>query len=177
MIIVGLGNPGQEYEQTRHNLGWQVVDGLQQTLNGTAWKEEAGVAWSKIGDHWLLKPMEFMNRSGQSLKKFFDWKNIDYSKPEFWQNLIVVHDELDFPEVGTVKLHRNKSGAGHNGVQSIIDTFGTQDFQRLRIGIGDNRPLNIPAEDYVLQSIPATDRETIQSSVEQAINQLRELLA
>lgn len=165
MIFVGLGNPGKEYEDTRHNVGFVVLEKLAEK-NQITWKSEFGVRWAKIGPHWLIEPMEFMNVSGQTLKSFLEKKKVEMNPAT---DLIVVHDEVDFP-LGEVHQQRNRSGAGHNGVQSIIDALGTQDFERMRIGIGNNREKNIPAEDYVLQKFSAEERSAIAQAIDDAIS-------
>lgn len=165
MILVGLGNPGKEYEGTRHNVGFMVVDELVKKLDGTTWKKEADVQWSKIGEHFIIKPQEFMNLSGHSLKSFLDYKHIDLSDTT---QILIVHDDLDFP-LGEIHQQLNRSAGGHNGVLSIIEALGTQNFSRLRIGIGNNRDLNIPAEDYVLQKFSAEEKKIIDGAIDQAV--------
>jgi PTH1 family peptidyl-tRNA hydrolase len=146
-LIVGLGNPGQQYEQTRHNAGFVFLDHLLSTCSGN-WvvnsqchghSATCSVAGSKLV---LLKPMTFMNRSGQSvgaLMRYFKFA------PE---ELLVVHDELDLPE-GVVKLKRDGGHAGHNGLRDIIAHIDSRDFYRLRMGIGRPNP-GANVADYVL---------------------------
>ncbi len=169
MIIVGLGNPGKQYVTTRHNAGWWVLDALAADL-GLSWKNERSVDIASINGHWLVKPQSFMNESGPAVQDWLQYKKITVAPGD----LLIVHDELDFPTVGTVKLQRDRSSAGHNGVQSMFDTFGTQDMWRLRIGIGDNRPLNMPAENYVLQHVAAADQPVMDQAIKQAVELLRE---
>lgn len=169
MIIVGLGNPEKEYEGTRHNVGFLVVDMLVTKLNGIAWKKERGIAWSKIGDHLIVKPQEFMNVSGASLKSFLAYKHLD---PLDTTQLLVVHDDVDFP-LGEIHEQLNRSAGGHNGVQSIIDALGTQNFGRLRIGIGNNHDVNLSAEDYVLQRFSVAEKTIIDTAVNQTVELLR----
>ncbi len=174
MIIVGLGNPGSEYSTTRHNLGWQVIDALAVKL-GLTWTKERDVMAARLDPHWLVKPQMFVNRSGESLRDWLDYKNISTDPADLHRDLIVVHDELDF-EPGVCKLQRDRSSAGHNGVQSIIDQLNSKDFFRLRIGIGSGRELGIPNEDFVLQRPPATEREALAAAVIKAVDQLQELI-
>jgi PTH1 family peptidyl-tRNA hydrolase len=171
MIIVGLGNPGSEYTATRHNLGWLAIDALQQSLAATPWKQEDHVLWSRAGSHWLIKPTDFMNQSGLALFRFLNYKKIPCQPAT---DLVVIHDEIDLP-VGELRDQTDRSSAGHQGVQSIIDQLGTQNFRRIRIGIGANRLANssIPAEDYVLGKIPAEDQPVI----DQTVKQVAELLS
>lgn len=170
MIIVGLGNPGQEFTGTRHNLGFVILDRLA-AAHELSWVRERDVMVARSGDHWLIKPGTYMNRSGTAVKDFFAYKNISTDSADLHRDLLVVHDELDF-EPGVWKIQRDRSSAGHNGVQSIIDAFGTKDFNRLRIGIGNGQASGIPGEDYVLQSIPAPDREPLEGAVSAAVTAL-----
>lgn len=160
MIIVGLGNPGQEYETTRHNVGFSVLDEVLGTFPGSTWKKEFGVAWCTIGQHLLIKPQEHMNVSGQTVVTFLQKKNIAV-QPE---NILVIHDDLDFP-LGEVHEQANRSAGGHNGVQSLIDALGSQNFSRIRLGIGSNREFNIPAEAYVLQKFSKLEEQTIRPAI------------
>lgn len=176
MIVVGLGNPGRKYERTRHNIGFMIVDRLVDQLNGTKWKKERGVRWSKVGEHWVVKPQEYMNRSGQVLRDFLQFHHLPQQPEDLTASLTVVHDELDFPEE-TVKLQHARSSAGHNGVQSIIDAWGGWNgFDRLRFGIGDNRQHNIPAEDYVLQNFPADTLPVVDRQIDGAVGLLEKKL-
>ncbi len=172
MLIVGLGNPGPTYEATRHNIGFRVVDRLVARLHGSRWKSEKDVAWAVLGEHWVIKPMAFMNRSGPALKTFLDYKQIKLGADDQAASLLVIHDELDFP-FGEMKLQAGRSSAGHNGVQSIIDSWdGWQDFQRLRIGVGDNRDQGLPAEDYVLQNFSSAEAKQLPAVIDQAVSML-----
>lgn len=168
MIIVGLGNPGHEYELTRHNVGFMVLD----KMYDGAWKKERDVVWAKIGPHLLIKPQAFMNQSGPAVRSFLGYKKVDLADPT---TLLVVHDDVDFP-LGEIHQQVNRSAGGHNGVQSMIDALGTQNFSRLRIGIGNNRELNIPAEAYVLQRLSDQELATIQPAISQAAETLKQKL-
>lgn len=169
MIIVGLGNPGKEYEGTRHNVGFRVLDLVASTLNAR-WKKEFGVEWCKINDHYLVKPQEYMNVSGSTLNTFQNKKGVSFLAKTDASELLVIHDDVDFP-LGEIHEQFNRSAGGHNGVQSIIDTYG-QEFYRLRIGIGNNRDLNIPAEDYVLQKFSVDEAPIISAAIQQAADLL-----
>lgn len=148
-LIVGLGNPGQQYEKTRHNAGFLFLDSLA-SERSCAWSNkpdfqgltaECAIAGEKV---LLLKPQSFMNRSGQSVGKLARYYKIT---PE---EILVVHDELDF-DVGVVKLKKDGGHAGHNGLRDIIAHLGTKDFYRLRIGIG-RPPTSMVVADYVLSA-------------------------
>lgn len=145
-LVVGLGNPGRQYEKTRHNVGFIFLDHLA-CANNIAWSANGqfqgdvanlGMRSDKIV---LLKPMTFMNRSGASVGAVMRYFKL---KPE---EILVVHDELDLPE-GVVKMKRDGGHAGHNGLRDIIAHIDTRDFFRLRIGIG--RPVGGNVADYVL---------------------------
>ena len=148
-LIVGLGNPGQQYEKTRHNAGFLFLDALAQEL-GCAWSNQARfqgffaeviIASSKV---MLLKPDTFMNRSGQSVGKVARYYKLH---PE---EILVVHDELDF-NPGVVKLKKDGGHAGHNGLRDIIAHLGSKEFYRLRVGIG-RPPAGKVVADFVLSS-------------------------
>lgn len=153
-LIVGLGNPGKSYDNHKHNIGFWVLDRLAKA-NRLKWKEgkaEALETWGEIGgtDCTLAKPLTWMNNSGEAVQSLLKEKNL---VPE---DLIVVHDDIDL-KLGTMRWTFTAGHGGHNGVRSIIERIGTQDFYRLRLGIG--RPSHVslgtgmptdPAE-YVLQ--------------------------
>lgn len=165
-LIVGLGNPGTKYTQTRHNIGFLVVDAL---ADGAVWTEKKSfkgeVAEVKIDGKkvLLLKPMTFMNLSGESVRAVADFYKIPL------EQIIVVHDDLDLP-FGEVKIKSGQSSAGHNGVQSIMDCFGgAKTFTRVRIGIG--RPSKetgtemIAVEDWVLSKWSAEEKKQLKELV------------
>ncbi|MFW6359083.1 MAG: aminoacyl-tRNA hydrolase [Chroococcales cyanobacterium] len=138
-LIVGLGNPGQKYEKTRHNIGFEAVDTLANDY-GLSWQENRrfhGVfaqGTSPTGDKLiLLKPLTYMNKSGQAIRAIADW----YKLPP--QSILVIYDEMDLP-VGRIRLRLSGSAGGHNGIKSAIAHLGTQDFPRVRIGIGKATP-------------------------------------
>lgn len=164
-LIVGLGNPGSEYTNTKHNVGFHVVDALLAILDRTAtYKEKwdglySAVAYSQEKVH-VVKPQTYMNRSGQPVSQFYSFYKI---VPE---NLIVVHDDLDMPP-GRVKLVRGGGAGGHNGIKSIVSSIGTNDFYRLKVGIG--RPgqggvhKDFPVEKYVLSNFSEDEYDLLQS--------------
>ena len=136
-LIVGLGNPGVEYQFTPHNLGFLAIDRIASGLGVEVRNRQcrALTARAVIGDQTVLlaKPETFMNLSGVSVRELVE----EYeAKPE--SDLIVIQDELDFP-LGTLRIHTRRSSAGHNGIESIIGALGTQDFLRIRIGVAPER--------------------------------------
>jgi PTH1 family peptidyl-tRNA hydrolase len=165
-LVVGLGNPGAEYEQTRHNAGFWLVDNLagnrlarESRYNGLTAKTT--IAGQEV---WLLEPQTYMNRSGQSvgaLARFFK------IAPE---DLLVVHDELDLPP-GSAKLKRGGSSGGHNGLKDITSALGTQDYWRLRIGIGHPRAsgLEQAVVDYVLHRPRKEEQPLIDEAIAKSI--------
>jgi peptidyl-tRNA hydrolase, PTH1 family len=138
-LIVGLGNPEPKYDKTRHNIGFEVVDELARRVQ-ISWSENRrfqallgegrGLTSDKLR---LLKPLTYMNRSGQAIRAAIDWYKIP---PE---SVLIVYDELDLP-VGRLRLRLSGSAGGHNGMKSAIAHLGTQSFPRLRIGIGKSEP-------------------------------------
>ena len=145
-LIVGLGNPGQEYEATRHNVGFWFVDRLAQSLR-TSLAPQAkffGLA-ARAGDLWLLQPGTYMNRSGQAVAALANFYKISPAE------ILVVHDELDLPP-GGIRLKQGGGNGGHNGLKDIQARLGTPDFWRLRLGIGHPRMLNLSQQvvDFVL---------------------------
>jgi PTH1 family peptidyl-tRNA hydrolase len=146
-LIVGLGNPGPEYEFTPHNLGFLVVDRIADDHNVEVRNRQcrALTARTIIGQEQvvLAKPVTFMNLSGDSVRELVSKVEI---VPE--SDLIVIQDELDFP-FGTLRIHRNRSSAGHNGIESITDSLGTKDFVRIRIGVAPEHKVQ-DGKEYLL---------------------------
>lgn len=173
-VLAGLGNPGEEYAGTRHNLGWIVLDALAARA-GLSWSRERNA--SAMVARWelparppvlLVKPLTFMNESGQALRRVCDY----FRHPP--TRLAAVYDDLTLP-VGRLKVSVNGSAGGHNGVQSLIDHLGAG-FVRYRIGIGPRTPAQIDLKDFVLGRFPPADRQLIDTSISQYISGL-ELLA
>ncbi len=178
-IIIGLGNPGDKYKNTRHNIGFMAVDVLaqQQNLN---WKEnkkfKAEVAEGL--DMILVKPLTFMNDSGETAAAILRYyqllprsifgtkKDTDLTKV-----LTVIHDELDI-SFGKFKISTNSSSAGHNGVQSIIDYLKTKNFTRLRIGIASDTRGQIPGDKFVLQRFSPEEEKDIPALLSDTLKQL-----
>jgi PTH1 family peptidyl-tRNA hydrolase len=138
-LIVGLGNPGVEYQFTPHNLGFLAIDRIANDYGVEVRNRQRRALTAKavIGSETVLlaKPETFMNLSGMSVRELVAEHEI---KPE--TDLIVIQDELDFP-LGTVRIHRQRSSAGHNGIESIIGALGTQDFLRIRMGVAPERKI------------------------------------
>ena len=151
-LIVGLGNPGEEYEHTRHNAGFDTVDKIATEIGVRYWKNECGALTGKGAYHdidvVLAKPQSYMNTSGGPVKQLMNAYGVS---PD---HLVVIHDELDI-DPGTIRVKFGGGHAGHNGLRSICDKLGTRDWFRVRCGIG-RPPGRMPVADYVL-SIPKKD--------------------
>jgi PTH1 family peptidyl-tRNA hydrolase len=132
-LIVGLGNPGSEYEDTRHNIGFMVLDKLAKELGSESarWEEHEKfqAVTARAGDVMLVKPITFMNRSGDAISALMRFYKL--SPSDVW----VIHDDIDLP-LGKIRVRERGSSAGHNGVQSVIESLKTDAFVRFRIGIG-----------------------------------------
>ncbi|MGG3737698.1 aminoacyl-tRNA hydrolase [Aeribacillus pallidus] len=156
-LIVGLGNPGTKYERTRHNIGFEVIDELAKRFSSPLTESKFKGLYTIIRYSSekviLLKPMTYMNLSGESIRAVVDYYDID---PE---HILVIYDDLDLP-VGKIRLRQKGSAGGHNGIKSTIAHLGTQNFNRIRIGI--DRPTNgMSVPDYVLGKFTKEEWETM----------------
>lgn len=162
-LVVGLGNPGPEYENTRHNVGFRVVDALAERLR-IAYDPEhnALVGWGQYKNRQvgLAKPLTFMNRSGEAVAPLCDSNNLAPA------DLIVVVDDLNLP-IGTIRLRSSGSSGGHNGLENVAQHLGSTSFPRLRVGIGNEFGAGEQV-DYVLSPFTADQEPTVQSAVEDA---------
>lgn len=156
-LVAGLGNPGLQYSSSRHNVGFWAIDLIAEKKEIPLSKKSHQALWGegRMGrvSIFLLKPQTFMNLSGLSIKSIVHSLEIDIS------NLIVIHDDMDLP-LASVRIRRNGSSGGHRGVQSVIDHLGTDDFLRIRIGIGRPDTEKDPTE-FVLESCPTNEREKL----------------
>jgi peptidyl-tRNA hydrolase, PTH1 family len=172
-LIVGLGNPGKEYSASRHNLGFLAADKLASRLGAATTKTAAlAKAWSaeKEGKRiFILKPETFMNLSGVAVASFMRTKKIPVG------GLIVAHDDLDLP-FGEIRVSRNSSSGGHNGVRSVIESVGSKDFARVRIGIG-RPPENVPADKYVLERFTSEERSALPGIIDKAIAETEKIFS
>jgi PTH1 family peptidyl-tRNA hydrolase len=173
-LIVGLGNPGQQYEKTRHNAGFLFLESLA-FERSCSWSNksdfqglmsECDIAGEKI---LLLKPQAFMNRSGNSVGKVARYYKIAV------EEILVVHDELDF-DVGIIKLKKDGGHAGHNGLRDIIAHLGSNSFYRLRIGIG-RPPAGMVVADYVLSAPSKADNQLILSAIDNGKGFIDQIIA
>ncbi|KQV79503.1 peptidyl-tRNA hydrolase [Massilia sp. Root351] len=168
-LIVGLGNPGPDYEQTRHNAGFWLVDNLANSLGARLQREtrfNALMAKTAIAgkELWLLEPQTYMNRSGQSVGGLARFYKINPDE------VLVVHDELDMMP-GVAKLKKGGSSGGHNGLKDITAALGTQDYWRLRIGIGHPRTLSLQqaVADFVLHRPRRDEQLLIDEAIEKSL--------
>jgi PTH1 family peptidyl-tRNA hydrolase len=173
LLVVGLGNPGAEFESTRHNVGAELVALLAERHGGKLQrgKERALVAELRIGDKRVAVafPQTFMNNSGESVRLLTRRYGIEDAA-----NLVIAHDELDL-EVGRLKLKAGGGLAGHNGLRSITQHLGTTDYVRLRIGIG-KPPASQAPRDFVLRRPSKPDRAALDVSIEEAADAIEQLL-
>ncbi len=163
-LIAGFGNPGREYMDTRHNIGFMAIDRICQKLDVFLGKLQANALTAQYKDEHhriiLAKPQTFMNLSGQAVNGLLRFYKIPV------ENLLVIHDDLDLP-LGTLRIRPSGGSGGQKGLGSTIDRLGTQDFARLRLGIG-RPPGRMDAADYVLQTFHANDRQMLDSVLDSA---------
>ncbi|RJQ44415.1 MAG: aminoacyl-tRNA hydrolase [Nitrospiraceae bacterium] len=161
-LVVGLGNPGDMYAGTRHNIGFMVIDALAGTYSfplKTRTKTHIyGRGFIGEKDVLLIKPLTFMNKSGIAVREVV-------KKHENIENILVVHDDIDLAP-GVIRIRKAGSSGGHRGVESIMEVLGTNDFIRLKIGIG--RSERIPVEEYVLRDFTKREKPVIDESIGQA---------
>jgi len=165
-IIIGLGNPGKQYDNTRHNLGFMVLDALAKELD-LKWqankKFQSEVA--KGVDQILVKPQTFMNNSGQAVAAILSYYKLTPA------DLTVIHDDLDI-ELGKYKTSIDSRSAGHRGVESIIDHLKTKDFKRIRIGIKTPVLEKIPVDKFVMQKFNKVEKKIINPIITKVIKEL-----
>ena len=172
-LIVGLGNPGKKYETTRHNVGFLFVTYLEQELNFTAKKLKfhALIGDTKIGSHRVLvmKPQTMMNNSGEAVAECASFYKIP---PE---NIIVVYDDISL-EPGKLRIRRKGSAGGHNGIKSIISRLGSENFPRIKLGVGAKPSPDYDLADWVLSQIPKKDIPATKDAIANACDSLKFIL-
>jgi len=168
-LVVGLGNPGKEYEGTRHNIGFAVLDRLAEKFGcsfRSKWRFSAKIAEAAAGDAGkvvLAKPQTFMNRSGTAVNTLLQWLKVEPSQ------LLVIVDDADLP-LGQIRLRIAGGSGGHNGLRSIIETLGgNEEFARLRVGIGRSGPLGADISGHVLGRFAPSERESAGQAVAVAV--------
>jgi PTH1 family peptidyl-tRNA hydrolase len=171
-LAAGLGNPGSRYQSNRHNIGFMILDRLADQHRIGMAQQRFGAFFGKgvIAGHplVLVKPQEYMNRSGAAVKKFFDYFRIAVS------DVIVVHDDLDLP-FGVIRMKSGGGSGGHKGLTSVIDHLGDVDFNRMRFGVGkpDRREM---VEGYVLSPFSADEMDRLPQLIATATEMLTEML-
>lgn len=172
-LIAGLGNPGKQYEATRHNMGFDVIDKLVEEFN----VPQAGVKFNamygkgRIGGEpvILMKPLSYMNLSGGPIRDMANYFKID---PE--TELIVIYDDID-TEPGQLRVRKKGSAGGHNGIKSIIQQLGTQNFMRVRVGVGA-KPKGWDLADYVLGRFSKEEEPVVREALEKAAKACSEII-
>lgn len=171
-VIVGLGNPGNQYSATRHNVGFVTMDFMAERLSIKINKNkhkaligECEISGEKV---LLVKPQTFMNLSGESVLDIFEWYKLKPSQ------LIVIYDDIDLP-VGKIRIRPAGSGGSHNGMKSIIHLLKNQDFTRIRIGVG-KQPDYMDLADYVLSKFKPEEVEPMEDSVRRAAFAVEEII-
>ncbi len=172
-LIVGLGNPGMEYQFTPHNIGFLAVDRIAGNLGVEVRNRQCRSLTARVvigGETVLLaNPETFMNLSGMAVRELITEHDV---KPEV--DLIVIQDELDFP-LGTLKLHTRRSSAGHNGIESIIGALGTQDFLRIRMGVAPEHKLE-DGKDYLLSPFRKSQMAAVDEMLDTAQEAVKAIL-
>lgn len=172
-LIAGLGNPGRKYDGTKHNMGFDVITELADRYNvpssGLSMKAMYGKAVIGGEKAILMKPLTYMNLSGEAIQEYVHYYKID---PE--TQLIVIYDDIDL-EPGQLRIRKKGSAGGHNGMKNIIQCLGTDRFARIRVGIGA-KPEHWDLADYVLAPFPGAVRETVDASIRDAADAVEMIL-
>lgn len=173
-IIVGLGNPGKEYQNTRHNIGFDVIDKLaeEESISVLEKKHKAIIGKGYVGGQKcvLAKPQTFMNLSGESVRELIDYYKVDESS-----ELIVISDDISL-DVGQIRVRKKGSAGGHNGLKNIISHLGHGDFMRVKMGVGE-KPKGWDLADYVLGRFSGPERKMMDEAALQAVEAIRMMVA
>ncbi len=165
-LIIGLGNPGKPYENTRHNIGFEVIDALANKWGAPLNQMKFNGMYASVhrpeGKVILLKPLTYMNLSGESVRPLMDYFDIDV------EDIIVIYDDLDL-ETGKLRLRGKGSAGGHNGIKSLIQHLGTQEFNRIRVGV-NRPPAGIKVADYVLSKFSKDDQPIVQDAINKSVD-------
>ena len=164
-LVVGLGNPGKEYENTRHNVGFNIVDLYLKKKGLTLDKEKFNGKYTKTNinneEVIILEPQTYMNLSGESIKSIMNFYKIDT------KDILIIQDDLDM-DLGKIKLKENSSSGGHNGIKNIEDMLGTNDIKRLKVGISKNKLID--TKDYVLGKFSKEEKEVLEKTYNICLN-------
>ena len=178
-LIIGLGNPGKQYEKSRHNAGFLMLDKIKEQFDFSDFKQEksfnAELSEKIMDDNKIIlaKPQTFMNNSGEAVQKMMAFYKLT---PE---DILVIHDDLDIA-IGKYKIAEDSRSAGHNGVQNIIDIIGTQTFRRIRVGIGQTEGealvCRLNVHDFVLEKFTQEELKKIEEVFENALEEIKNFL-
>lgn len=162
-LVVGLGNPGKEYANTRHNMGFMVLDEIANRLEVTKWKERDNALYFDTHIDFcrviFIKPQNFINLSGDVMIKFVKYLNIKLD------DILVISDDLDLP-IGSIKLKEKGSSGGHNGLKNIENQLGTNEYKRIKIGISNDK--QIDTKDYVLGKLNSDEKKQLKPVITKA---------
>lgn len=165
-LIVGLGNPGRDYENTRHNMGFMMLDSYAKENNLEFIKSKFGGTYTEFNNNGekviLLKPQQYINLSGEVIKKYVEFYKLNL------EDILIISDDLDMP-FGKIKIKYKGSSGGHNGLKNIEQHLGTKEYRRIKIGISNNK--NIDTKDYVLSKLSNEDKEKL-NSVQITLNKI-----
>lgn len=174
MMIVGLGNPGLEYDGTRHNIGFAAMDAICQKyececkkMKFSAYMGDAEIGGKRV---LLLKPLTYMNNSGTAVGEASRFYKIDP------QNILVMYDDISL-DPGVIRIRRKGSAGGHNGIKDIIQVLGRDDFPRIKIGVGAKPHPDYDLKDWVLSKFRPEDKEKVQTSLDNTVKAVNELLS
>lgn len=160
-LVVGLGNPGKQYINTRHNLGFEVIDNIAKRLGIINWKQRDGGmyfdTYIDMARVIFLKPQRYINLSGDVMIEFVKFFNIEIS------DILIISDDLDLP-VGSIRLKQKGSSGGHNGLKNIENQLQTNEYKRIKIGISNNK--EIDTKEYVLGKLSKEDKKTLKPVIE-----------
>lgn len=172
-LIVGLGNPGREYEKTRHNVGFAVIDALADKYNISVADRKSRAFCGKgiIGGQKVLlaKPQTYMNLSGESIRSLADYYKIDVET-----ELLVIFDDVSL-DVGQIRIRKKGSAGGHNGIKNIIANLGTDTFERIKVGVGE-KPRGYDLADYVLGHFTKAEQELMEEEYQNAISAVERIV-
>lgn len=165
-LIIGLGNPGKQYEHTRHNIGFDVIDAIAEKWNVSLTQSKFNGMYQVVhrpeGKVYLLKPLTYMNLSGECVRPFINYFGIDI------EDIVVIYDDLDL-DTGKLRLRTKGSAGGHNGIKSLIHHLGTQEFNRIRVGVS-RPPEGMKVPDYVLSKFSSEDQSVIKKAIEKCVD-------
>ncbi len=172
-LIVGLGNPGLQYEKTRHNAGFMCIDAFTEKNSVGVWKNkfDALIGETKINENRILlaKPQTFMNLSGKAVTAIAHFYKIPYDR------VLVIFDDISL-DVGIIRVRRSGSDGGHNGIKDIIELSGTNNIPRLKIGVGKKPHPDYDLKDYVLGKFPESEKENLENALKKSVKAIEEII-